>query len=163
MLKPERVTFSADDDKFYQFTNSDQLDSVFNDSLVHYSTDFKHKHQQESSPLTHSNSLNQFPSNTMSSQENQQQQQIEHEPSASSPSAVISDEIPTLNETNLHEYDALTLQKIAIGSSHQNSAGISKEDTQTSPTPSISYLDIKKEVDRVRQMKYSRTYVSPTS
>jgi hypothetical protein len=102
MLKPERVTFSADDDKFNQFTNSDQLDTFFNDSLVHYSTDFKKTDQQELSSIKHSNSLDELSSITMSSQ---QQQQPQHEPPASAPPSLISEQIPILNENNLHQLD----------------------------------------------------------
>ncbi|CAF5211623.1 unnamed protein product, partial [Rotaria magnacalcarata] len=85
MLKPERVTFSADDDNFYQLTNSDQLNSVLNDSLVHYSTDFKKTDQPVSRSLNHSNSLDQLPSTIMSSQEQQHHhppppQQQHHQP-----------------------------------------------------------------------------------
>ncbi|CAF2189339.1 unnamed protein product, partial [Rotaria magnacalcarata] len=182
MLKPERVTFSADDDNFYQLTNSDQLNSVLNDSLVHYSTDFKKTDQPVSRSLNHSNSLDQLPSTIMSSQEQQhhhppppqqqhhqppspqqqqqRQQQIEHEPLASS--STISEEIQILNETNLRQFDALTLQQLAVGSP-ENLSNINEQDTKTSPTHSISYADIQKEVDRVRQMKYNRTYSSPTS
>ncbi|CAF3726526.1 unnamed protein product [Rotaria magnacalcarata] len=182
MLKPERVTFSADDDNFYQLTNSDQLNSVLNDSLVHYSTDFKKTDQPVSRSLNHSNSLDQLPSTIMSSQEQQhhhppppqqqhhqppspqqqqqRQQQIEHEPLASS--SIISEEIQILNETNLRQFDALTLQQLAVGSP-ENLSNINEQDTKTSPTHSISYADIQKEVDRVRQMKYNRTYSSPTS
>ncbi|CAF3326714.1 unnamed protein product, partial [Rotaria socialis] len=172
MLKPERVTFSADDDNFYQLANSDQLNSVLNDSLVHYSTDFKKTDQPVSRSLNHSNSLDQLPSTVMSSQEQQhphqppppqqqqQQQQIEHEPLTASP--IISEEIPILNETNLRQFDALKLQQLAVGSP-ENLSNINEQDTKTSPAHSISYADIQKEVDRVRQMKYGRTYSSPTS
>jgi len=107
MLRPERVTFSADDDKFHQFANSDQLDSFLNDSLVHYSTDFKKTNQPESTLIKHSNSLDELSSIKMSSQ--QQQQQTEHESPASAPPSLLSEQVPILNENNLHQFDALTL------------------------------------------------------
>jgi prefoldin subunit 5 len=154
MLKPERVTFSADDDKFHQFANSDQLNSFLNDSLVHYSTDFKKINQQEVTPIKHSNSLDKLSSTTMSSQE---QQPTEHDPPASAPPSLISEENPLINENNLHQFDALTLQQLAI-SSNQTLSNINEE----VPQPA-SLIDIQKEVDRVRQMKYGRTYSSPTS
>ncbi|CAF4356196.1 unnamed protein product [Rotaria sordida] len=69
MLKPERITFSADDDKFNQFTNNDQLNSFLNDSLVHYSTDFIKSDQKVSTSIKHSNSLDQLSSITMFSQQ----------------------------------------------------------------------------------------------
>ncbi|CAF3336486.1 unnamed protein product [Rotaria sp. Silwood1] len=163
MLKPERVTFSADDDEFNQFTNNDQLKSFLNDSLVHYSTDFIKSDQQESTSIKHSNSLDQFSSITMSSQQEQQEQsETKHEPSISAPPSLISEENPILNENNLHQFDALTLQQLAIGT-HQNFSNINEHDIETSPSHSISYTDIQKEVDRVRQMKYGRTFSSPTS
>jgi hypothetical protein len=160
MLKPERVTFSADDDKFHQFANSDQLDSFLNDSLVHYSTDFKKTNQQEPILIKHSNSLDELSSIKMSSQ--QQQQQTEHEPPTSAPPSLLSEQVPILNENNLHQFDALTLQQLAIGS-NQTLSSINEEDTKTSPSHSVSHADIQKEIDRVKQMKYGRTYSSPTS
>jgi hypothetical protein len=161
MLKPERVTFSADDDKFNQFTNSDQLNTFFNDSLVHYSTDFKKTDQQELSSIKHSNSLDELSSITMSSQQ-QQQQQPQHEPPASAPPSLISEQIPIFNENNLHQLDALTLQQLATGS-NQTLSNIDEENNKTSPSHSTSLADIQKEIDRVKQMKYGRKYSSPTS
>ena len=163
MLKPERVTFSADDDKFRQFTSIDQLDPFLNDSLVHYSTDFKSSEQQELTTLHHSNSLDKLSSITMSSQENHQQQ-TEHEPPVSEPSSLISEQVPILNANNLHQLDALALQQLAIGT-NQNLSNINnnEDNTKTSPIHSASMTDIQKELDRVKQMKYGRSYSPPTS
>jgi prefoldin subunit 5 len=97
----------------------------------------------------------------MSSQE-QQQQPTEHDPPASAPPSLISEENPILNENNLHQFDALTLQQLAIGS-NQTLSSINEEDTKISPPHSVSHADIQKEIDRVKQMKYGRTYSSPTS
>jgi len=160
MLKPERVTFSADDDKFHQLANRDQLDSFLNDSLVHYSTDFKKTDQEDLTSIKHSNSLDELSSITMSSQ--QQQQQPEHEPPASAPPSLISEQVPILNENNLHQLDALTLQQLAIGS-NQTLSNINEENPKMSPSHSTSLADIQKEIDRVKQMKYGRKYSSPTS
>jgi prefoldin subunit 5 len=158
MLKPERVTFPADDDKFHQLAHNDQLNSFLQDSLVHYSTDFKKTDQQELLSIKHSNSLDELSTVTMSSQQQQPPpQQIEHEPPASAPPSLISEQIPILNENNLHQFDALTLQQLAIGSN------INEENTKTSPSHSASRVDIQKEIDRVKEMKYGRTYSSPTS
>ncbi|CAF3634115.1 unnamed protein product, partial [Rotaria sordida] len=167
MLKPERITFSADDDKFNQFTNNDQLNSFLNDSLVHYSTDFIKSDQQVSTSVKHSNSFDQLSSITMSSQQQQQQEQqqqeeAEHIPSTSAPPSLISEENPILNENTIHQFDALTLQQLAIGN-HQNLSDIHEDNIKPSPSHSTSLIDIQKEVDRVRQMKYNRTYSSPTA
>ncbi|CAF0778122.1 unnamed protein product [Rotaria sordida] len=166
MLKPERITFSADDDKFNQFTNNDQLNSFLNDSLVHYSTDFIKSDQQVSTSVKHSNSFDQLSSITMSSQQQQQEQQqqeeAEHIPSTSAPPSLISEENPILNENTIHQFDALTLQQLAIGN-HQNLSDIHEDNIKPSPSHSTSLIDIQKEVDRVRQMKYNRTYSSPTA
>ena len=159
MLKPERVTFSADDDKFNQSTNSEQLNSFLNHSLVHYSTDFKKADQEEIPSIKHSVSSDELSSVTMSSQ--QQQSETKPESSASVPSSIISEEVPILGKNNLHQLDALKLQQLAIGTD-KNLLSI-KEDTTTSRSQSTSIVDVQKEVDRVRQMKCSRTYSSPTS
>ena len=157
MLKPERVTFSADDDKFHQFPDREQLDTFLNDSLVHYSTDFKN-------PIQHSTSLDELSSINMSSQQQQQQQQAEHEPPISAPPAIISEQVPVLNETNLRQYDALTLQQLATSINPISSIITTDENSQTSPSrTTTSFADVQKELDRVKQMKYGRTYSSPTS
>jgi hypothetical protein len=152
MLKPERVTFSVDDEQFQQYTTSDQLETFLNDSLVHYSTDFKKIDQQERTSIQHSNSLDELSSITMSNQD-----QLTEPTSASAPPSLIPEQAPILNENNLHQFDALTLQQLAVGSN------INDESTKTSPSHSTSLADIQKEIDRVKQMKYNRTYSSPTS
>lgn len=159
MLKPERVTFSADDDKFYQLTNNDQLNSLLNDSLVHYSTDFKKPDQQVSTSLKHSNSLDQFSSTEMSSQE---QQHPEHIPPTSAPSNLISEETPNVHQTTSHQFDALTLQQLALGSP-LSIPQITTERAASNSPHSVTYADVQKEVDRVRRMKYGRTLSSPSS
>jgi prefoldin subunit 5 len=159
MLKPERVTFSADDDKFHQFADSDQLNSYLDNSLVHYSTDFQNSKQQQTTSIKHSNSLNELSAVTMTSQ---QQQQPEHEPPASAPPLLITEEVPVLNENNLHQFDALTLQQLAIGS-NQSLSSINEQDSDRHLSHTTSHADIQKELDRVKQMKYDRTYSSPTS
>lgn len=152
MLKPERVTFSADDDKFHQYTNnSDHLDSYLNQSLVHYSTDFQKRDSQEATSIKHSNSLDELSAVTMASQQ-QQHQQSEHEPPVSAPTILAT-------ESNLQQFDALTLQQMALGSTLNGSHSTDAE----SPSRSTSMADIQREVDRVRQMKYGRPYSSPSS
>ena len=165
MLKPERVTFSADDDQFHQLPTTDQLDSFLHDSLVHYSTDFKKKIDQTNlSTVRHSSSFDELPAVTMSSQDQQQsQQQTEHEP----PPSLISEQVPPpppppLNENNLQQLDALTLQQLAIGS-NQTPSDVAENTTERSPLQVTSLADIQKEIDRVKRMKYGRTYSSPTS
>lgn len=169
MLKPERVTFSADDDQFHQFTTTDQLDSFLHDSLVHYSTDFKKKMDQTgSSTVRHSSSFDELSAVNMSSQDQQQQQQqqfqqqAEHEPPPPPPS-LISEQVPLLNENNLHQLDALALQQLAVGSNQTPSNIIDNNNIERSPSQVTSLADIQKEIDRVKRMKYGRTYSSPTS
>ncbi|UJR33572.1 hypothetical protein I4U23_021010 [Adineta vaga] len=170
MLKPERVTFSADDEEFNQFANSDRLNSILNHSLVHYSTDFQ-KTEQQSTSIRHSHSLDELSSITMTSQQQQnqqqqqqqqQQQEITQDPPASAPPSLISTQTSVLNENNLHQFDALTLQQIAVGTNHHIS-NLNEDDMKASSTHTTSLAEIQKEVDRVKQMKYGRTYSSPTS
>lgn len=152
MLKPERVTFSADDDQFHQYPTTDQLDTFFHDSLVHYSTEFQKKiDQPASSTVRHSNSLDELSSVPMSSQE--QHPVEEHQPPPPPP----SEQVPLLNDPNLHQLDALALQQLALGSNTP------EDNLQTSPSNTTSLADIQKEIDRVKRMKSSRTYSSPTS
>jgi len=54
MLKPERVTFSADDDQFHQLIQSDETNSYLNPTLVHYSTDFQITNSSEPTTIKHS-------------------------------------------------------------------------------------------------------------
>lgn len=163
MLKPERVTFSADDDQFHQYPTTDQLDSFFDDSLVHYSTEFKKKiDRPDTSTVRHSNSLDELSAVPMSSQDQQQQQPAEHEPPASVPPSLVSEQVPLLNDPNLHQLDALALQQLALGA-NQTPSNITEDNTERSPSHTTSLADIQKEIDRVKRMKYGRTYSSPTS
>ena len=164
MLKPERVTFSADDDKFHQFPTSEHVNSYLNQSLVHYSTDFKRPDSQSatSSSIRHSSSFDELSAITMSVQEPEQQPMEHAPPLSSASSSTVDNDLPPLTETNLHQFDALTLQQLAVGS-HPTSSDPSESDSLSSPSRSASLADVQKELDRVRQLRYGRTYSSPTS